>query len=181
MRRRGRAWIAGMGAGLMLLVLAACSRGAATPTPNPAMAPMNGATLATALPPSARNLDKVDLVFMQLLAVYQTQGLDGATQFARAQGILTAQNEIRVTLVLDSNDQAVVDGTALSIERLGGRVTQTYDNEIELVVPVQTAMEYGKQANRQTFFNDLSDFSHVKDIRRTPIAQQMDGGRNSQY
>lgn len=163
----------GIGVGLVLLILVACSRGAASPTPNPAMAPMTGATLATALPSSARNLDKVDLVFMQLLAVYQTQGLDAATQFARAQGILTTKDEVRVTLVLDSDDQAVVDGTALSIERLGGRVTQTYDNQIELVVPVKTAMEYGKQANKQAFFNDLSDFSHVKDIRRTPIAQQM--------
>jgi hypothetical protein len=156
-----------------VLLLVACS-GGPTATPKATVnTPGAGTPLATALPVTARAIDKVDQVFLQLLAVYQTQGLDGAKQFARAQGLMTTQDEVRVTLVLDSDDPAIVDGTALAAGRLGGRVTATYGDQIELVVPVQTALGYGKQTNRQSFFADLADFAHVRDIRRTPLAQPM--------
>ena len=160
---------------LPMLLLVGCSGGGGT-TATPKLAgntPGAGTPLTTALPGATRTIDKVDQVFLQLLAVYQTQGLDGAKQFARAQGLMTTQDEVRVTLVLDSDDPAIVDGTALAAGRLGGRVTATYGDQIELVVPVQTAMEYGKQANKQSFFADLADFAHVRDIRRTPLAQPM--------
>jgi subtilisin family serine protease len=158
---------------LLVLLLAACGGGGgATPTPTPA-ANAPGVALATAFAPSMRNADKVDEVFLRLLLVYQTQGLDAAKQFARDQGVMTSKEEIRLTLVLDSDDPAIVDGTALAVGRLGGRVTATFGNEIEMVIPVQTAMEYGKQGNKPSFFADLADFAHVKDIRRTPLAQPM--------
>ena len=163
--------------GLALLTLVACGGGNATPTPPAANAPMPAPTLTTALPASTRNLDKVDTVFLQLLSIYQARGLDAAAQFARAQALMTAKDEIRVTLVLDSDDPTVMDGTALSVGRLGGRVTASYGNQVEIVVPVQTAMEYGRQAAqggaaRANFFADLSNFSHVTNIRRTPVAHQ---------
>jgi hypothetical protein len=158
---------------LLALLLTACG-GGATATPKPvASTPNAGAALTTAFPGTTRNIDKVDQVFLQLLVVYQTQGLDGAKQFARDQGLMTPKDDVRVTLALDSDDPAIVDGTALAAGRLGGRVTATYGDQIELVVPVRTAMEYGNQANRQSFFADLADFAHIRDIRRTPLAQPM--------
>lgn len=141
---------------LLVLLLAACG---------------GGSSAAPSRPPSTRTLDKADAVFLRLLVVYQSQGLDAARQFARDQGLMTPKEDLRVTLVLDSDDPAVVDGTALAVGRMGGQVTATFGNQIELIVPVQTAMEYGKAANAQSFFADLADFSHVKDIRRTPLAQ----------
>lgn len=179
MRRFARARREQLRAGMLVLLLAfllaACGGGGgATATPKPAgNAPDAGATLATAFPATTRNIDKVDEVFLQLLLVYQTQGLDGAKQFARDQGLMTVRDDVRVTLVLDSDDAAIVDGTALAAGRLGGRVTATFGNQIEMVVPVQTAMEYGKQTNKPSFFADLADFAHVRDIRRTPLAQPM--------
>lgn len=169
--RRWRKWCGMLGL-LLALLLAACGGGGATDTPKPAGGAANArAALATAFPATTRNIDKVDEVFLQLLLVYQTQGLDGAKRFARDQGLMTSREDVRVTLVLDSDDPAIVDGTALAVGRLGGRVTATFGNQIEMVVPVQTAMEYGKQRNAQSFFADLADFMHVKDIRRTPLAQ----------
>ncbi len=155
---------------LLVLLLAACGGGGASSTP-PSATP--GVPLATALPPTARTIDKVDEVFLHLLVVYQTQGLDAAKQFARDQGLMTTKEDLRITLVLDSDDPSIVDGTALTVGRMGGRVTSTFGNQIELVVPVQMVMEYGRAANKQSFFADLADFAHVRDIRRTPLAQPM--------
>jgi hypothetical protein len=154
---------------LLVALLAGCG-GGNPPAPN---TPGPGGALATAPPPNTRTIGKVDEVFLRLLLVYQTQGLDAARQFARDQGLMTPKEEVRVTLVLDSDDPAVVDGTALAVGRMGGRVTATFGDQIELVVPVQTAMEYGKTANKQSFFADLADFAHIRDIRRTPLAQPM--------
>lgn len=162
---RGRAWIAGVT--LLAVLLTAC--GGSSPASTPA-SKVPGSPVATAAPSSARNLDKVDEVFLRLLLVYQSQGLDAARQFARDQGLMTTKEEVRITLVLDSDDPMVVDGTALSVGRLGGRVTATFGNQIEMVVPAQTLVEYGKGTNKPNFFADLADFAHVKDIRRTPLA-----------
>ena len=164
-----RPWVAS--AFLLVMLLAACGGGSSAA---PSRAP-NGVgpsvAVTTALPPTTRTIDKVDEVFLRLLVIYQAQGLDAARQFARDQGLMTPKEDVRVTLVLDSDDPAVVDGTALAVGRMGGQVTATFGNQIELVVPLRTAMEYGKAANTQSFFADLADFSHVKDIRRTPLAR----------
>jgi hypothetical protein len=171
-RGRVRAPVTGWACALLLalLVVACGGGGAATRTA------ASGAARTTASPPSTRNIDKVDEVFLRLLIVYQAQGLDAARQFARDQGLMTPKEDVRVTLVLDSDDPAVVDGTALAVGRLGGRVTATFGNQIEIAVPVQAALEYGKAANKQSFFADLADFAHIRDIRRTPIAQPVGAG-----
>jgi hypothetical protein len=150
------------------LLLAACS-GKSSPTPQPSALASTGAPVATGV--SGANASKVDNVFLQLLTIYQTQGLDAARKFAADQGLMTKQDEVRMTVVLDSADSSVVDGTALAVGRLGGRVTSTYGDTIEMVVPVQTLLEYAKTKNRASFFADLADFSHVKSVRRTPVAQ----------
>lgn len=176
MRRIGRAsqprrsWA--VGALLLVTLLAGCGGGSSA-APSRVPNGVGPSVAVTTAPPTTRTLDKVDEVFLRLLVIYQAQGLDAARQFARDQGLMTPKEDVRVTLVLDSDDPAVVDGTALAVGRMGGQVTATFGNQIELVVPVRTAMEYGRAANAQSFFADLADFSHVKDIRRTPLAQPM--------
>lgn len=130
-----------------------------------------GRTMPPSLPAAGGvGVEKVDAVFLQLLTVYQVGGADAARAFARMQGLLTANDEVRMTLVLDTNEPSVVEGSALAVGRLGGRVTATYGSQIEMVVPVETLVEYSRAANRQSFFADLSGFRHVKDVRRTPTA-----------
>jgi hypothetical protein len=157
---------------LLIMLLAACGGSSAAPSRAPNGAGP-GVAVTPTLPQATRTIDKVDEVFLRLLVIYQSQGLDAARQFARDQALMTPKEDVRITLVLDSDDSAVVDGTALAVGRMGGQVTATFGNQIEIIVPVQTAMEYGKTANRQSFFADLADFSHVRDIRRTPLAQPM--------
>jgi len=118
----------------------------------------------------ASDMDKIDDVFLRLLDIYQKQGQDAALQFARDQQLLTPQNEIRVTLALDTDDPAAVESTAVNVARIGGRVTQSSGDEMEIVVPVQTLMQYAQMMSTSTFFNDLATFRHVRNIRRTPLA-----------
>jgi len=165
-------WMSGarrMGAVGLVLLLIACGGGGITPVPTSLSVPAVPTTPATTGPRS--NNDKVDEVFSQLLTIYQSQGPDAATQFARDQGLLTSQNEVRVTLILDSDEMSVTAGVTGDVMRLGGRVTATAGDEMEIVVPLQTLLDYARMMNRQNFFSDLASFPHVRDIRRTPIAQ----------
>jgi subtilisin family serine protease len=161
----------GAAALLLMLVLAACGNGGPSGTPTPAPGkPTAAGPAATAPPGGAQSTDKIDNVFLQLVSIFQTQGLDAARIYATDQGLMTKQNEVRVTLVLDSGDTNVVDGTALAVGRLGGWVTQSFEDTIELVMPVQALLDYPKTHNQQSFFKDLADFSHVKSVRRTPVS-----------
>lgn len=151
----------------LVLLLVACGGEGVTsiPTVLPAQ------TLPAATTGPRADNDKIDDVFQQLLAIYQSEGPDAATQFARDQGLLTSQNEVRVTLVLDSEDMNVVTGATNDVMRLGGRVTATVGDEMEMVVPLQTLLDYARTMNQQNFFADLARFQHVRDIRRTSVAR----------
>lgn len=156
---------------VIALLLTACTRNEPTPTPPGGSVPAAGTPAATGSPLGGAAIDKVDNAFLQLLTIYQTQGADAARTYAADQGLVTKQDEVRMTLVLDSEDPTIVDGTALAVGRLGGRVTASFGNQIELVVPVQTLLDYPKTRNRASFFADLADFQHVINVRRTPLAQ----------
>jgi hypothetical protein len=126
--------------------------------------------------PTNQPLDKVSEVFQQLVAILQTQGADAARRYAVDQGLMTTQDEVRVTVVLDTDDQAVVDQTAIALGRLGARVTSSFDDTIELVVPVQTIIDAAAQvapgfSAQLPFFQPLAEFQHVQSIRRTPVAR----------
>src|SRR5262249_52460752 len=156
---------------LLALILTACG-GGASPTPTSKTGsgtPTSGTAAATARPANGQNSDKISAVFLQLVTIYETQGLDAARAYAMDQGLLTTQGEVRVTLLLDSAETNIVEGTAIAMGRLGGRVTASFDNQIELVMPAQALLEYQKRTNRQPFFRDLADFTHVTGIQRTPI------------
>jgi hypothetical protein len=125
--------------------------------------------------PLAASLDNVSQVFQQLIAILQFQGPDAARRYASDQGILTTQDEVRVTLVLDTSDQYVVDQAAIAVGQLDARVTATFEDTIEIVVPVQTiadAVTRAVQSNSSElpFFQPLADIAHIRSIRRTPIA-----------
>ena len=162
---------------VLALILAACGGSSPAPSSTPAAQQGSGNTPAANAPavtaaPTGQNSDKVDVVFTQLQAIYQSQGADAAKQFARDQGLLTTQDEIRMTLVLDTDDSAVSESTALATTRIGGRVISSAGDELEIVVPVQTLIDYTKTTNRQSLLTDLADFQHVKTVKRTAMTQR---------
>jgi subtilisin family serine protease len=161
-RGAGRLWV------LLLLLLAACS---SSPAPSPTTAVPTATTSGTPVP----SQDKIGHVFLDLLARYQTQGASAARTFATDQDLLTTQGDLRVTLVLDSVTPDAVESTALAVTRIGGRVTQTYGDQIELVMPLVALLDYGKRTNRTSFFHDLADLAHVQSVQRTLLVQPAAG------
>jgi hypothetical protein len=134
---------------LLALLLAACGGGGVAPTataPHPPTAPTTG---------SGNNADKIADVFLQLVAISGAQGVDGMRRYAAEQDILTGQDEVRATLLLDSSDTAIVDATALAAGGLGARVTAMLDDRIELVVPLQATLAGAPQANRPSIFHAI--------------------------
>jgi hypothetical protein len=155
----------------LVLLVSGCMALAA----GPSAAASAGTPAGETTMPLNQSLDKVSQVFLQLLTILQTQGVDAARQYARDQGLMTTQDEVRATLVLDTDDTAVVDEVSIAIGRLGGRVTATFADTIEIVVPVQTIVDSVTSATQgafdhASFFQALADFQHVQNIHRTPLA-----------
>jgi hypothetical protein len=155
----------------LVLLVSGCM---ALATGSPAAASARNPSGETTMP-FDQSLDKVSQVFLQLLSILQTQGVDAARQYAKDQGLMTTQDEVRATLVLDTDDAAVVDEVSIAIGRLGGRVTATFEDTIEIVVPVQTIADSVTRAAQGAFdqtsiFQALADFQHVQNIHRTPLA-----------
>src|SRR4051794_24229173 len=93
---------------LFVLLLGACQ---APPPPPPTPTPV------ALLGASER---KVDSVLLDLLLNYRLRGAQGAEDYARSRGLLTPDNHVRVTLVLDTNEvQPVVD----KVTGMGANVT----------------------------------------------------------
>src|SRR5215472_6909790 len=151
---------------LLALLLAACSDGRVAPTAIASRSP----TVSTT--GSGNSADKIADVFLQLVAISGAQGLDGMRRYAAEQEILTRQDEVRATLLLDSSDTAIVDATALAAGGLGARVTAMLDDRIELVVPLQATLAAAQRVNRPSLFHAFADFAHVRSVRRTPIAHR---------
>ncbi|MCA1665952.1 MAG: hypothetical protein LC793_00795 [Thermomicrobia bacterium] len=55
--------------------------------------------------------------------------------------MVNKQDEVRITLVLDSEESVVADGTALAVGRFGGRVTSSVGDNMEILVPAQALLE----------------------------------------
>jgi hypothetical protein len=147
-----------------VLILTACDGGSA-----PSATPQRAATPAAALP-TGQAQDKISDVFLQLLTIYGTQGLDPARSFAADEGLLDRRDGLRMTLVLDSDASDTVEATAFAAGRLGTTVTDSFDNRVQLVMPVPALLDYAKRTNRTSLFHDLAAFSHVRTIERTPTA-----------
>lgn len=174
--RRAWCW-----ASVVLLLLTACSSGSSSsPTATPGSTPAPGTSAATASGSPVQSQEKIGTVFLQLLTIYSTQGLDSARNYATDEGLMNKQGEVRMTLVLDTSDPQMLDSTASAASKIGGRVTASFDNRIQLVAPVQALLEYGQTATqgvpgRTSFFHDLAGFDHVKTIERTPVGQPTPG------
>lgn len=138
------------------------------PTPTPIPTPILPATIGT---PSSITLPtgneiKIDSKLLDIASAYNAGGQTAAEAKARETGLLNDQDELRITLVLtDTNTQPVVD----KVKSLGGKVPATAENLVDVLFPLNTAIQNLSSPNSQNFLQELAALTTVREVRVTPL------------
>src|SRR5512139_2097606 len=92
--------------------------------------------LAKQFPRLEKILDnpELDSAYKDFLVAYEGGGAEAAELLARQRGLLTDDNQIRVTLVLDTEDSAAL---VAELENLGVIVRGTYRDLIDIGIPLE--------------------------------------------
>jgi hypothetical protein len=136
-----------------IIMLTACGD---TPTNTP-----------TPSPTTTGSERKVDTILLDILVQFKLKGKEAALQYARERGVLDENNNVVFTLVVD--EAINVPPLADKIKGMGGTVKATYKNYLTVFVPLDILVNYATQnEQRETFFNQLSNFRNVREIRLNP-------------
>jgi len=159
------------------------SRPAPTPTlpPLPALdvtPPSSLVELADEYPELADILTdpELDSAYKQFLLAYQTGGEEAAMELARQRGLLTPEGDIRVTLVLDTEDHAPL---VAQLEQIGVRVVSAYQDRVNVAVPMALVEAQLEREEPGAIFEQLTELEHVIAVRlpeqRVPDRSDVDG------
>lgn len=168
---------------ILAALIAGCSRQGATPTPTAGVSRGDVPTVTGLVPggtpgplPGTFTIPpellvtpegdqrKVDSVLLDIARIYQQEGRAAGEQAARDAGLLNSKNEVLISLVLVDNNTAPVEA---KIKELGGRVSATYDNVIDMVI----SLEAIAAAANNNPMQQLAAFASVREIRVTQKAK----------
>jgi subtilisin family serine protease len=137
-------------------------------------APTSLSELATQYPQisSILNDDKLGSVYKQFLVEYQRGGQEAALELARKRGILNANNDIRLTLELDTTDTSALQA---SLEAHGVRVTAVSGNLMDIAIPLELVQASLASEQSGAIFSQISGLQHVIRLR-LPETRNLDGG-----
>ena len=160
--------------GLVVLVVLAgiwvFGPGAVRPLPpTPTLAPPPNVTftpppdlhqLATEFPRLGKILDnpELDSVYKDFLLAYERGGIDAAELLARQRELLTADDQVRVTLVLDTENTAPL---VKELEALGVNVRGTYRELIDISIPLDLIVQTAQLDNPGQVFDQITQLDHV--------------------
>jgi subtilisin family serine protease len=143
---------------------------------NPSIAspPPSLEDLATQYPKISRLLqdEKLDSVYKQFLITFQEGGIDAAYDLAKKRGILNAQNQVRMTLELDTEDTQAIQA---SLEEHGIQVTAASKNIIDISIPAAVLQASLESDTPGAVFMEISGLEHIVRIR-LPIQAIQDVG-----
>lgn len=165
---------------LVLLIAAAWwmffrPAGVSGPAPTPTFPPPPQVTIT---PPSLNDLAAqfprlerllrdpgVDSAYKDFLIAYEQGGLEAAERLARTRGLLSVENQVRVTLVVDATDTArLVD----DLEALGVNVLGAYGDLIDVSIPLEVIVSYAQSDNPAAAFERIRDLEHVIGLQLSP-------------
>src|SRR5512141_2382372 len=90
------------------------------------------------------NNPELDSVYKDFLVAYERGGAEAADLLARQRGLLTSDNQIRVTLVLDTEDSTALIG---ELQGLGVIVRGVYKDLIDVSIPVELIVKTAESEN----------------------------------
>ncbi len=116
--------------------------------------------------------EKLDSVYKQFLVEYQKGGEKAAFELARKRGILNANNEIRLTLELDTTDTSALQA---SLEAHGVKVTAVSGNLMDIVIPLELVQASLASDQPGGLFTQLSGLQHIIRLRLPETGLQDSG------
>ncbi len=174
-------------AGILYLILQPASLTAPPITPAPTFPPLPAidvtpppslADLAEQYPKLAPILTDPELgsVYKEFLVVYEEEGEAAALELAHQRGLLTAEGDVRVTLVLDTEDNGPL---VVQLEAAGVTVASAYRDRVNVAVPLRL-IEAQLQADEPgAIFARLTELEHVIAVRlperRAPDGSAIEG------
>lgn len=140
------------------------------PTPSPSLPPVEFTP-----PPSLPELvqqypelaplltdPELDSAYKQFLVAYQEGGKEAAIDLARRRGLLNDRDEIRVTLILDTEDPAPL---VAQLERAGVRVVAAHRDTVEIAIPLTLIEAAAASEDPGSIFGQLTEMEHVIAVR----------------
>ncbi len=108
------------------------------------------------------NNSELDSVYKDFLVAYEQGGVEAAELLARQRGLLTPDNQIRMTLVLDTLDSAAL---VAELENLGVIVRGTYRDLIDIGIPLELIVQTAQSDDPGKIFDQITELTHVISLR----------------
>ncbi len=108
------------------------------------------------------NNPELDSVYKDFLVAYERGGAEAAELLARQRGLLTSDNQIRVTLVLDTQDSTTLVG---ELQKLGIVVRGTYKDLIDIGIPLELIVTTAQSEEPGRVFDQITQLEHVINLQ----------------
>jgi subtilisin family serine protease len=175
----GAVWVFGPGR-----VQPAAPQATLAPAPNITFTPPPDLKdLAQQFPRLEKILDnpELDSVYKDFLVAYESGGAEAAELLARQRGLLTPDNQVRVTLVLDTEDSATLVN---ELQSLGVIVRGTYRDLIDIGIPLELIVKTAESEDPGQVFDQITQLEHVINLQlpspsKPNASQSAPGGRNA--
>lgn len=146
----------------------------ATPTPMPTLEMLPELQLTP--PPSLEELatrypqlgdllhdPALDSVYKEFMLAYEAGGVQAARELAIQRGILNKKDEIRITLVVDSEEHT--PAVANELKRFGIIIEGSYRELIDIAVPMTFVESFARTEKPGELFEQLTQLKHVIKLR----------------
>lgn len=114
----------------------------------------------------------LDSVYKEFLVIYQDEGEQAAIELARTRGLLNANDELRLTLELDTTDTSSLEE---ELEASGIKVTAVSDNLMDIAIPLSVFELAFESETPGSLFSEISGLEHVIRVR-LPIVNVVHAG-----
>jgi len=114
--------------------------------------------------------------YKEFMVAYQQGGIPAAEELARERGILDGKRQVRITLVVDSPENT--PAVAAELTQFGIVVEGTYQNLIDIAVPMQLIEQFAKTDDPGKLFAQLAGMKHIVKLR-VPMPNRTEQGPSS--
>jgi subtilisin family serine protease len=113
----------------------------------------------------------LDSAYFDFIVAYEEQGVDGAVEMARERGLINQNDELRVIVILDTEDTGVLEPT---LSQLHGRVLQQYGTTVEIGIPIEWIKEIGSSKELLFKMVELAHLEHVVGVQAPELTKPND-------